>query len=65
MAVASVSLLSVLGVTIERLVYFDANFVNLTVYNENGTAVAASCNSWVCTNDSLFAIVALVNIGEQ
>ncbi len=63
MVVASVSLLGVLAVTIERLVYFETNFFNLTIYNDS-MKIAASCNTWLCTNDSLYAFVVLVNIGE-
>ncbi len=65
MVVASLSLLAVLGVTIERLVYFEANFINLTYINDSSMEQQpVQCKSWVCTNDSIYAIMVLVNIGE-
>ncbi len=66
MVVASLSLVAVLGVTIDRLVYFEDNFINLTYINDSMDQPAPHvlCTSWVCTNDSIYAIMILVNIGE-
>ena len=44
---------------IERLIHFEMDFLNLT-YN---TTTDAACNTWVCTNDFIFTILILVNIG--
>lgn len=60
MVVATLSLLGVLGITIERVVFFKENFTNLTIMNETAPA---PCDSWVCTNDFIFTVVLLVNIG--
>ena len=63
-------MLSVIGVTIERFVYFEHQFTNLSQFtnmsesNETPLYIAAPCNSWLCEADVTFAAVLLVNLGK-
>ena len=61
MVVASFSMLAILGVLIERFVYFKNEFVNLTL-NESGVVELAKCNEWICTTDFLLTVVLLLNL---
>ena len=62
MVVASFSMLAILGVLIERFVYFKNEFVNLTLVNESGVPELAKCNEWICTTDFLLTVVLLLNL---
>lgn len=59
MIVATVSVIGVLALTIERFVYFDRSFTNIS----NGDHLAP-CSSVVCTSDFTFAVVLLINLGK-
>ena len=62
MVVATLSMLGVIALSIDRLVFFEQQFVNLTI--GDGTAnETAPCNSWICTSDFIFAVALLVNLG--
>ena len=56
--VVTLTLLVVLALNIERFVYFESTFVNIT----NGTQQLSDCNQWTCTNDFIFAVVVLINL---
>lgn len=62
-------MLGVVGVTIERFVYFEKQFINLSIEVENEinrTAYTlAPCNSWLCEADVTFAVVLLINLGKN
>jgi hypothetical protein len=59
-AVALISTLGILGVSIQRLVAFKHDFENITlVVNESRTY---TCNNWTCTNDFIFTVVLVLNI---
>ena len=61
-------MLSVISVTIERFVYFEHQFTNLSIENDSNETltlyIAAPCNSWLCEADVTFAAVLLVNLGK-
>lgn len=59
--VVTLSLLVVLALTIERFVFFESTFVNITIDTTNGTELS-DCNQWTCTNDVVFAVVVLINL---
>lgn len=59
--VVTLSLLVVLALTIERFVFFESTFVNITIDTTNGTELS-DCNQWTCTNDFIFAVVVLINL---
>lgn len=61
MVVATLSMLGVMALSIERIVFFEQQFVNLTI--GDGMANETACNSWICTSDFIFAIALLVNLG--
>ena len=61
---ATLSLLGVLGFTIERFVWFQSTFSNITVNGSNGTLLLSTCNQWTCTNDFIFTVVVLINLGK-
>ena len=60
---ASLSMLGVLGVIIERFIHFERHFFNLTIVNESTEVEElAKCNKWVCTTDFIFTMVLLLNL---
>ena len=59
MAIASLSILGILGMSIERFVNFERHFLNIT-HNSKSYI----CNDWVCTNDFIFTVVLVLNTGE-
>ena len=63
-AVATVSIFGILAASIERLVYFEEHFVNISV-KENGSWAAVMCNEWTCTNDFIFTVVLLLNMSKN
>ena len=69
MAVASISILGVLGMTIERFVYFESHFRNVSVNVSEGSGQyfleANDCDKWVCTNDFIFTVVVILNLGKK
>ena len=72
MAVASISILGVLGMTIERFVYFESHFRNISVKSGgsgHGSGQyfleADDCDKWVCTNDFIFTVVVILNLGKR
>ena len=69
MVVSSISILGVLGMTIERFVYFEMNFGNISVNVSSGSGQymlkADSCNEWVCTNDFILTVVVVLNLGKM
>ena len=72
MAVASISILGVLGMTIERFVYFESHFRNISVKSDgsgHGSGQyfleADDCDKWVCTNDFILTVVVILNLGKR
>lgn len=65
LAVATLSVLGVLGVTIQRFDHFERIVDNISINLSNGTVVPAQCSTWVCTSDFIFAVALLVNLGIQ
>lgn len=63
LGVATVSMLGVLGLSIERLITFEKTFSNITFYN-NSTNGTVPCSEWVCTTDFLFTVILIVNLGK-
>ena len=68
LGVATVSMLGVLALSIERFVTFEQTFFNLSYanlsYNDNNT-FPFGCSKWFCTADFTFTIVILVNLGKK
>ena len=65
-AVASLTILTILGVSIQRFVYFQQHFTNISVFNSNDSDKYSYyyCNNWTCTNDFIFTVVLVLNIGK-
>ena len=61
LVVATPSLLGVLGLSIDRFVYFEKTFYNLTDFN---SSEAASCDTWICTTDFTYTTLLLMNLCE-
>ena len=59
MVVAALTILVILGISIERFVSFKEEFVNITLKNNT----LYECNNWRCTNDFIFTVVLVLNIG--
>ena len=57
--VAALTILVILGISIERFVSFKEDFVNITLRNNK----LYKCNNWRCTNDFIFTVVLVLNIG--
>ena len=69
LVVATLSMLAVIGISIQRFVYFSdtveyIRFPNTSNQTSNGSLDDAPCDSWVCTSDFIFAVALLVNLGK-
>ncbi|CAI8017670.1 hypothetical protein GBAR_LOCUS10695 [Geodia barretti] len=65
-AVASLTILTILGVSIQRFVYFQQHFTNISVLNSSDSDKHSYyhyyCSNWTCTNDFIFTVVLVLNI---
>jgi hypothetical protein len=64
-AVASLTILIILGMSIERFVTFEQDFKNISYWKHNNTVNNTRpylCNNWTCTNDFIFTVVLVLNI---
>ena len=62
--VASLSILTILGISIERFVYFEQQFINISnISNDNKEYSYYSCSKWTCTNDFIFTVILVLNVG--
>ena len=53
-------MLAVFGMSTERLVHFSKTVDYVEFSNRSNQ----TCDSWVCTSDSIFAVALLVNLGK-
>ena len=63
---ASLTILIILGMSVERFVSFEMEFENITVEENvtgNLTQEPYLCDHWTCTNDFIFTVVLVLNIG--
>ena len=67
-AVASLTIVTILGMSIQRFVYFQQQFTNISVPNSENDSSSGfdeySCSKWTCTNDFIFTVVLVLNIGK-
>ena len=61
--VATISVLGALTMSIERFVFFESSFKNITNATNNASSSVYRCNKWTCTNDFIFAVVLVLNLG--
>lgn len=62
MVVAGISILGILTESIMRFVRIEKLFRNISI--DSGNETAYICNEWICTNDFIFTVVMVLNIGE-
>ena len=65
MVVASLSILGILGVSIQRFVHFEDNFLNISINSTDELIEPYLCNNWTCTNDFIFTVVLVLNTGRS
>ena len=67
LVIATVSMLSVVGFSIQGFVSYDRSFQNLTPDGNASGDMARNytqCNHWTCINDFVYTVAVLVNLGE-
>ena len=60
--IAALTILIILGMSIERFVTFEQDFENISMASGSGFYL---CNKWTCTNDFIFTVVLVLNIGKN
>ncbi len=72
LVIATLTLLCLLGTSIERLINVKNSFDNFTDISGDGeialspaNGTMSDCDVWTCLNDFIFSILLLVNLGKQ
>ena len=60
--VSTVSMLGLLALSIERFVFFEKNFYNLTTADSKDSRF--HCSDWHCTTDFVFSLLLVLNLSE-
>lgn len=60
--VATFSILGILGESIARFIIVEDLFKNISHYDNKTQPYI--CNEWICTNDFIFTVVLVLNIGK-